>query len=209
QKTGERFREAFRVQISGDFLEVPAKSTSAYRHLPECPLIRDFDDKHPIFRAITNVATNRPSNLVLTDSPLRSLAQFPAEAHWEGEGRPQPDVRYRFAAGEQIGKGKVLVLSDHSVFINDMMLRLDNDNLLFAYNCMDWLTDSGKRNHVLFVEDREIVTDFNVSLKEAPSIPFPPEGVLVEKGEQLLAGVEDSDVPERIVRQFMPDGLKP
>jgi hypothetical protein len=219
QKTGEALQEAFRVRITGDFLEVLEKSPFAYRGLPEFPIVRDFDDdKHPIFRAITNVATMRPSDLVLAPgSPLQSLARFPADAHWELEVRPSPDVRYRFAAGQKISRsdrrpgidGKVLVLSDHSVFINDMILRLDNDNLLFAYNCMDWLTDSGKRNHVLFVEDREFVTDFNVSLKEAPSIPLPPEGVLVEKGEQLLAGVEESDVPERVVRQFMPEGLKP
>jgi hypothetical protein len=210
QKSHKALQDAFGVRVSGYFLKVPADARMApgiplaYRRLEDCPFVRNFDDKdHPIFRTITQIATNRPSYLAFAANPkVKSLARFPLLAYLEGQDGPTPEELkgpgYRFAAGANFGAGKVLVLSDHSIFINDMMLRTDNDNFFFAVNCIDWLTDGGKRNHALFIEDGQYVTDFNIALKEAPPLPLPPEGVLVEKINQLLASV-DADYFNRAI----------
>ena len=71
--------------------------------------------------------------------------------------RPGP---LRFAVGAQLaGGGRLLVLADHSIFINDMMLQTDNDNIPFAFNVVRWLTDAGngqRRTDVLFYDDGQI-----------------------------------------------------
>ena len=69
-----------------------------------------------------------------------------------------------------MGNGRVLVLADHSIFINEMMLPSDNGNVEFTYNCLEWLRGDPKdgRNQVLFVEDGTINSRFEVPLKEVP-----------------------------------------
>jgi hypothetical protein len=73
-----------------------------------------------------------------------------------------------FAVGGDLGEGRVLVLADHSVFINQMMLPVppDNGNLAFAFNCLSWLRGERlERRRVLFVEDGAVQTKFDVPLK--------------------------------------------
>ena len=83
-------------------------------------------------------------------------------------------MRYDFAIGGTLGKGKALILADHSVFINSMMLG-DNGNLDFAIRCTDWLREkpNGPRDQILFYEDDRVQTTFNIPLKEVP-LPLPP-----------------------------------
>jgi hypothetical protein len=213
QPTGRTLTDAFGVRVTGDFLQVDEGSALGYRKLADCPLIFKMAD-HPMFATVGQIATNRPSDVVFgrtmpKEWSLVSLAWFPPEAHLEKSnpalerGRGQG---YRFAVGGDIHAGRVLVLSDHSVFINDMMLQVDNDNFFFARNCFDWLTDSGKRNQVLFIEDGRVVTDFNISFKETPPLPFrlPSEGALIEKGNELLAGLDVAGGLNRMINDRIP-----
>jgi hypothetical protein len=85
--------------------------------------------------------------------------------------------------------GRLLVLADHSVFINDMMLQTDNDNIPFAFNVARWLTDDGKRPDVLFYDDGQIQTSFEVSL-EYPNVPIPPLEAFVPLANQAIAELE-------------------
>jgi hypothetical protein len=73
--------------------------------------------------------------------------------------------------------GRALVLSDHSVFINGMMLQPKsvNDNFDFAYNCINWLTERGARKQVLLFEDGAVNADFSLPpLKWVPDASVPP-----------------------------------
>jgi hypothetical protein len=78
--------------------------------------------------------------------------------------------------------GRLLLLADHSIFINEMMLPTDNGNVEFTDNCMTWLSDGGTRKKVLFVEEGTINATFDVPVVKSPplsidlsQIPHDPE----------------------------------
>ena len=57
----------------------------------------------------------------------------------------------------------ILLIPDHSVFINSMMLQTDNGNSRFAQNAVRWLTNDGTRRRVLFLADGEVIPRFAVA----------------------------------------------
>jgi hypothetical protein len=163
-----------------------------------------------------SVATNTPSSLASPRLPdqLPGLAWLPdgsaregtppqnrrrgdvwgpLEVVWKHAGGLPPGKGPLFAVGGSVGDGRVLLLADHSVFINQMMIPPDNDNLEFASNCLQWLRDGTRhRTRALFIEEGFIHTDFNVPLKEGPGLP--PDAL--RKGlvilENTLARLEDN-----------------
>ena len=131
--------------------------------------------------------------------PLSPLALFPDDCKLESLPAEVLRIyglnRLLFAAGGQVGNsnGRILVLADHSVFINDMMLQTDNDNFDLACNALQWLTENGKRNRVLFVDEGTVVANFNVILKEPPLPPLPglpPEDELIRVTQNRLAQLQ-------------------
>lgn len=210
RETHGNLESDFGLRIAGDFLVVPAGARSAYRDLPDCPIVSDFaNPDHPILQGVSGIATNRPGHLVRGRNALPTLAWFPAETQWEDAGKHgfarnvQPR-QWAFAAGGTLGQGKVLVLSDHSVLINDMLRQPDNQNLTFAYDCIDWLTNHGQRNMVYFLEDGKAVTNFNITLKEPPPPalpPLPPEEQLIDKGNEILTALDEGDVFNRFINE--------
>jgi hypothetical protein len=155
---------------------------SCYHGLPYCPYVvpdlvisriasQLFPDPHGGDRLVaTNVpgALARPRNL----RPLPGSGSVEVLAHlppgfgflsafaWPGTRETT-----LFAVGGDVGDGRVLVLADHSVFINEMMLPDDNGNVEFTTNAVNWLRGEGRRNKVLFVEDGRIRDSFEVPLK--------------------------------------------
>ncbi|HEY8506612.1 MAG TPA: DUF4350 domain-containing protein, partial [Gemmataceae bacterium] len=137
---------------SSDFLRIPGtllESTdprACYRGLSFCPFVspdlgehagdQRFEPFRPLFDSLTSVATNNPSHIeMVKPGAFIPLAAFPPSAREVG-------TRHRaghFAAGTTEGRGRLLVLADHSVFINEMILQPDNDNFDFALNCINWL----------------------------------------------------------------------
>ncbi len=191
----------FGTSVTGKFVQIPKDSPSAYRGLEECPIIHASPLKNLwIFQELDKVATNRPSYLTIQGNQLRPLVYFPRGSRVDGKTVPNQLPALPFAAGGQKGKGRVLVLSDHSVFINDMMLQFDNDNFDFANNCIDWLMDRGpgtqnQRSHVLFFDEGQIVTDFRVPLKRILEVRAPP----VEVVNKLVAALEDENLGNRAI----------
>ena len=132
-----------------------------------------------------------------------------------------------FAVGGTVGKGRVLVLADHSVFINRMLLPRDNGNLEFTANCLHWLRGgvstptealrvlngpqaleqlTGQRNKVLFWDDGVIRTDLEVPLTRVPLEPsLPPEPVIVAALDKTIANLEDNDYFNRKLLENMDD----
>jgi hypothetical protein len=180
------------------------------------------------------VATNAPSQLQRQESwwrlpwRIHRLAQLPSGCvappllivPTGGRGSPRPPL---FAVGGTVGKGHVLVLADHSIFINRMILPRDNGNMEFAANCLHWLRGgistpmealgaarshavhgnemgnalkqlAGPRNKVLFCDDGTIRTDFEVPLTMMPvKPPLGSKPALVAAIDKTIANMEKND----------------
>jgi hypothetical protein len=122
------------------------------------------------------------------------LGRYPAGTWPRGvdfQPEAEPPI---FAAGRDWGKGRLLVLADHSVFINDMMLQEDNDNIGFAYNCLDWLREGGgRRDRVLLLEEGVVNSNLDVPL--SPPL-LPPPGPWMN---QLLRDIQAENLLNRAI----------
>lgn len=151
------------VEIVGDLVSAQDEKHGYKGRYAECPLVPEFN--HDIFKGIKQIATNKPSYLALPERQFRSVAWFAKGSQVNDKPRPH----LAFAAVHEGDGVRHVVLSDHSVFINSMMLQEDNDNFAFAINCVRWLSDGGKRDRVLFIDDGRIVTSFDVTVREIPA----------------------------------------
>jgi hypothetical protein len=124
----------------------------------------DLGRQHLALKVVTNRSTYL-QGLRFFPNPVSVLARFPPGCYYSDRSfLPRGDTPPAFAVSAEVGAGRVLMLADHSVFINEMLLQEDNNNLDFAYKTIEWLRE-GKRTSVLFVEDGEIQTEFNVPLR--------------------------------------------
>ena len=190
--------EAFRVRLIG--LEkglVQVAPEQGYHELPDCPFVVPTRASPPLFyvgkEALDKVATNRSGYLIDDQGQLQVLARFAPGAFYGGIGFVNARARLAFAMGGEIGSGRVLILADHSVFINAMLWQTDNQNYSFAGNCVDWLTEHGKRQRVFFSDEGRQQTKFDVPLKVPPSLPLPPPEKLVAAFDQVMAGLEQEN----------------
>jgi hypothetical protein len=214
----------FQVSVEGTTI-LARRQAPSYRDKFECPFLYGVAGAEPdLFRprgsresahvgrpeASLAVATNRPS--FLQPSPeLRTVGVF-REREWRypsnfSELRDLPVVQ---AAAYAEG-GKILLIADHSIFINWMLLpREPNDNLAFAINCVDWLmqADTGTtRTHVLFMEDGRIWSpaDYDLMLRSLPS-PTPENiGQFLWDNRHLLW--ENLDLAEDVLARLEEDGV--
>jgi hypothetical protein len=161
------------------------------------------------------VATNAPSCLrPLVGSPpgkIRPLALLPPLLHFEGGGRLQPDVVPLFAVGGEIGTGRIILLADHSIFINQMMFPEDNNNVEFTSNCLDYLRgeESNHRGHVLLVEEGEIRTDLEVPLKDVSDLPPGWWRHVPTAVERVLGKLEEQNSLNRGLEDWLTGGGDP
>jgi hypothetical protein len=95
-----------------------------------------------------------------------------------------------FALARETGPGRVLLMADHSVFINAMLLQQDNQNAVFAYGCADWLTEQGKRKKVLFINEGHLQSRFDTPLRVGSDAGLPSPEVIVGIFDQVMAGLE-------------------
>jgi hypothetical protein len=191
-----------RVRVSGQLL-VCDKKEFCYHGLPYCPFLLPLEGADPdLFRAlgsedspVSTVASNAPSYLqyqgnILRNPPaLRPLAALPEKCYAEGGAPPSYLSPPLFAVGGDVRPGRVLVMADHSIFINQMMLRDDNSNVEFTYNCLNWLRggENGARDQVLFVDDGVVNPRFDVPLDEQKIIDE-----ALKKIEQAVVGAVNS-----------------
>jgi hypothetical protein len=192
----------FAFQIRGSDIVVPTDSPSAYRGRPDCIFVAPTEAGSPIFKNLKLVATNRPGYLQVDE--LKVFGVFPSDAAFTRQLPPDP---LPFAAGAEIGRGRLLVLSDHSVFINGMLWQTDNDNIFFVRNCIDWLTE-GKRRQVLFCEEGQIQSDLQAPLYNLPPPPLPPVEAVISAVNEGLRGLEEEDRFDEILRRVL-QGMTP
>lgn len=198
---------AFGYRVSGGRVMTQPEGKLAYRESPECPiLIPTLLGNKLLFKGLRAVATNRPSTLDQVSQArsrgLVPLAGFPISSWVEGQVLPGRILNL-FAVGGDREDGRVLLLADHSVFINDMLLRPDNDNALFAFQCIRWLTGEGQRTEVLFVEEGLTQTSFDVPLEDPGLGPLPPLDVFVPVVNRAVKGLEDEGIFTRIFENHL------
>ncbi|VTS03148.1 hypothetical protein [Tuwongella immobilis] len=195
---------------------------NTYRDQADCPLVKPVAGnlgqmlglwnsagekqlREP-FQGLTKIATNRPNALTAWGSQLQPVAMFPNGCEiQDGINRRLLNQQYYFGVGraltDDVGAdvGRVMILSDHSIFINEMMLQTDNQNLDFAERMVTWLKGgSGQRDRILYLDNGVPRDDFNFRLSESPAPPLPPINVLanalMQTGNQVIAQAEDRNV---------------
>jgi hypothetical protein len=185
-----------------------------------------FGAEAALIDGLTRIATNVPSHLVvrrrLGPGDIRGLAIFPDPATRSGGPGGFPLARRSFeaagggggmvdddrlfavaASGPRESNGKLLVLSDPSIFVNEMMARGATgavDNLTFAVRVVRWLktTDHGVRGRCLFVDHGAVLGSFaeaGFSPRPAPApAPVPVLDPLSPKFQSALADAGDKAV---------------
>jgi hypothetical protein len=220
REAAEELVDVAGVTVSGKSLVGPAEEADVLYHGKDfCPFLDPISGETPdLFRVLPvpgspqlRVAANAPSQLEVRRrwTLLPELARLPASSHVEGDPPPpRPPQEGRllerfvprwqkkgplFAVGGPVGDGRILVLADHSIFINQMMVPTDNNNVEFAWNCLKWLQGEGeqRRHKVLFVEDGTIQTNLKVPLKESSGLPPGASRAAVLVIDDTLAKLED------------------
>jgi hypothetical protein len=196
----------FGVTVSGERVSrLVGQDSDFYRALVDCPFVQPAartTANVPLFLNLPQgVATNCPSRLwfVRREQTLPVLATFPGGCRVDDQKRVFTVPVLPFAVGGDWGDGRILVLSDHSVFINDMVVQPDNDNFDFAYNCVEWLAAYGRRQRVLFFDNGVPQTEFNIPLRPPPPIPLPPADAILAAANQALAGMQQENVFNRVL----------
>ena len=199
-----------------------------YKNFHFCPLL--IPEKEGLPQLFTSgggtlqVATNLPSMLrpkvKKLPGNLVPIASLPSDC--VPQSREAENVSYGrpvlFAVGGELGKGRLLVLADHSIFINEMMLPRDNNNVEFTEKCMNWLKGSEPmRDRVLFVEEGIPQTNFNIPLKsvnlpieEALQAIFDRRNELLAQAEQGLGSLEEHNFFNKKLFDFLESiGMPP
>lgn len=173
------------------------KGKSEFPLVTDNPYARNDLANHPLFQNVKQVATNWPSFL----EPVRNNLEPAFKGYslqipypdWktttEGSFNPGPRMFGHVRSAEK-SEGRFILLADHSVFINSMMLQPDNDNFQFAFNCVQWLAQGDRRQRVLYFNDGQAVTDLKVPVKDTPEFGQPRlPGHPVDVINQILADV--------------------
>ncbi len=169
-----------------------------------------------------------PNHCLDAASPLRRTpSRSPPILRIGAPARPLPTAPPLFAVGGTVGKGRALVLADHSLFINRMILPSDTDNLEFAANCLHWLRGgastptealralnesknleslTGQRTKVLFWDDGRIRSDLNVPSVKVPVKPsMAMEPAIVAAVDKTIANLEERDAFNRALLDRLDD----
>jgi hypothetical protein len=208
---------SFGVRVTGDLPTLkPQAAGEGYRGMRECPFIEAIDNGPYLFKPRwpargaepPRVASNHPSCLLRTGGavPLKFLAALPAGLTTNGRGPPSRD----FAAGGQLGAGRALIVADRDVFINEMLLQLDNGNLDFATRTADWLLtapDGKRRDQIIYYEEGVVRTDFDIPLKQQSPPPLPPPETMKDLVNDLLLGMEEDGTFRRMEEEDRANGL--
>lgn len=212
--------EELEIMITGDHVTAPDQVPRGqlYRgSLAECPLAQrsirpEVVGPINLLGDLKKVATNRPSYLryrATFDGPgffsvNRAFAELPRgclsqERAYRAE-LEQKRLILGIAGG--YGSGRYIVLANHSIFINSMMLQPDNDNIAFAAKVTNWLSRNQSRK-VLFIENAVIRNDFDINLDHLDP-PLPHPDVLGPAVDRLIQQLEDDDFINSMIRRMIP-----
>jgi hypothetical protein len=240
QQTPRVLADRFGVGVSG--VQLTMRGPGSYRDMPECPYVDPQPGADPpIFEPGLAGARNQPARRIATNlpsyleaGPLRGIPPrrgVSLLAHVRGQ---RADgvwgfINWGFAAGGPVSDGRVLILADHSIFINEMMLQADNGNIDFAYRCAQWLMVRPEdnvvrhstralgnlRDQILYYDDgtvRGSRADFAIPLKDLPPPPIPPPDTIMGMLDEALPAMEEEGIfarmeEENIVNDYVTDTM--
>jgi hypothetical protein len=197
QPLDEDLEDRLGLSVRGKTISVPGDSESAYRKNSNLPMLKAVSGAKEPWHGLQRVACNCPSYLQVRNPQLKVIAEYPED--WipiePGFGGRRFGGSLVFAVAGDWDKGRVLVMADEAVFNNEMMMQEDNDNFALAYQSLQWLTDSGRRNRAYFVDNRRTISDFQGVLAELSKPPPPPLEIL----NRMIAGMENDNFFNRFV----------
>jgi hypothetical protein len=193
----EDLEDALGLSVRDKTVCVPGDSEAAYRQNPYLPMMKPVSGAKEPWHGLQHVACNCPSYLQVRNPRLRVIAEYPDNriVIEPGSTTRRFPGSLVFAVAGDWGKGRMLVMADEAVFNNEMMMQEDNDNFALAYQSLQWLTDSGRRNRAYFVDHRRTVSDFEGVLAELSKPPPPP----LEIVNRMIAGMENDNFFNRFV----------
>jgi hypothetical protein len=193
------------VTVRGWGVEAKAPAL-AFQDQKVCPVFRGLGNlPHSLFRGLNrDLVTNSPSYLVflqglgLPPSDLRPLVHFPPGCIARGRA-PEIGALTFIAASPQGDGARTLVIAGHGIFMNGM-LGLDADNFTFAWNCVEWLSEKGKRKYALLIEEGRVMKSFDVPLVQ---LPLPPLKAI----SGIVRGLEEENFFNRLLLDNVPRAL--
>jgi hypothetical protein len=172
-----QLRQAAGVSITGYTWSHARNPAGCYRGIGYCPYLQwvQTNDtrlmrhpRRPDHRL--DVATNMPSLLHPHRPPVDGItvfAQLPPDSMFKVPETVTERPANVFGVAGDVGAGRVLVLADHSIFIDEMMKPTDNGNVEFTVNCLTYLRgEQNQRTKVLFVHDGTILNEKRPSLND-------------------------------------------
>ncbi len=161
-----------------------------------------------MFETSHSIATNRPSYVAISANDLKGttlsvFAWLRNSALERAIGTQYVREPLPFAVGGTMGKGRILVVADHSIFINGMMLPSDlqNGNMQFAYNCVRWLKNR-TRTRALFIDEGHIETSFDVPLATDGALPDLPVSP-IQLANAVITAAEREDLFNRYILEAL------
>jgi len=163
------------LNVSAQFSGKPFADLYYYSKAPRFPLIGAFSPS-PITANVTTLVLNLPAYIDITNSSrvtkLASSSPF-SFVDLNGNGRPSPNETissYPVLVDIEIGRGSLILVSDPSMFVNEMidlydnmqlfenLLRMGRDSLIFDVAHLEKapLTDS----RIMLRDDVKLLRDF-------------------------------------------------
>lgn len=155
--------------------------------LSDCPLVTRLDHRAApnLFNGVETIAANRPARLASTGS-LVPIASLPTQLR---QSRNEP-----LMAISRRDQERLLVIADHSIFINEMLIYADNAQ--FASNVAKWLSAGGKRKWLVVCHNNRLLSEWSFTGKP-PSIPL--KNLLKEVKKNGLSGLADLPIGDALL----------
>ena len=152
-----------------------------------------------IFKGLNRVATNSPSHIVRErwggDHPGCAC---PVPAGCVIEGRVPAQQRLLCGRGRRTGPTsnrnpyRLLVMADHSIFINQMLLEPQTDNLELTYRVIEFLQGPGKQQKAMHLLRRRpadgTFDDLRQAYAKQNSMPMPQVNLMGNAGQAHRLG---------------------
>jgi hypothetical protein len=233
------WRQQFGINITGN--QLTAEGPQNYRGIPGRPfvqprpapaehggpsawdIVEGMDGEGPV--DAKRIATDRPSEMsilhVRPDLRITELAGYVRGTKRIQGGGIVPNSLFAVSIEPRGRTGRMLVLADHSVFVNGMMgfrkdnneatgYSFDNGNWEFTNRTIDWLKGGGPepRTRCLFIEDGNIIDKFAIEIPQPPKPPIPnlpPEvlaNILLNSMNPIIEEAQERDFFNRMVESI-------
>ena len=181
-----------------------ADEADAYQGFVDCPQVTNLTS-HRINRGVTRVIANRAGWIDTTFTRHGSwerVAWFPL-SNASNDGNETLIAAFE---PNRSTRGRMVVVADHSLLINSMIMHGDNSRLML--NLSKWLTDDGRTNLFIVVDGLPQTSEGRPDPNQLPPLPPPedlppitmddlrnlPADAWLPFGNKLLAKMEDADM---------------